>query len=234
MQRLAMDLRVLSRELALYLEHQVRVGFFGSGVGLSLILGFSVAYACYYLSSIAKKPQLVIGGESFSRFLQDHCPVVTETYYPTVWCWESRGQTLLRPFITSKPPVQYRNELIKTADGGQISLDWFDNNNSAYYVDASTRPTILLLPGLTGTSKESYILHMIHLSEELGYSSGDSAVPLNILPEQFSVSCTVPSYWPLASLLMDQNPIGNQELQHLDTQSQSISIHLQHLIFAVQ
>ncbi|XP_055092601.2 phospholipase ABHD3 isoform X2 [Symphalangus syndactylus] len=169
MQRLAMDLRMLSRELSLYLEHQVRVGFFGSGVGLSLILGFSVAYACYYLSSIAKKPQLVTGGESFSRFLQDHCPVVTETYYPTVWCWESRGQTLLRPFITSKPPVQYRNELIKTADGGQISLDWFDNDNSTCYMDASTRPTILLLPGLTGTSKESYILHMIHLSEELGY-----------------------------------------------------------------
>lgn len=55
-----------------------------------------------------QKPQLVTGGESFSRFLQDHCPVVTETYYPTVWCWESRGQTLLRPFITAKPPVQYR------------------------------------------------------------------------------------------------------------------------------
>lgn len=54
MQRLAMDLRMLSRELSLYLEHQVRIGFFGSGVGLSLILGFSVAYACYYLSSIAK------------------------------------------------------------------------------------------------------------------------------------------------------------------------------------
>ncbi|KAF7482177.1 Hypothetical predicted protein [Marmota monax] len=169
MQRLAMDLRMLSRELSLYLEHQIRVGFFGSGVGLSLILGFSVAYACYYLSSIAKKPQLVTGGESFNRFLQNHCPVVTETYYPTVWCWESRGQTLLRPFITSKPPVQYRNELIKTADGGQISLDWFDNDNSVCYTDGSTRPTILLLPGLTGTSKESYILHMIHLSEELGY-----------------------------------------------------------------
>ncbi|XP_020951830.1 phospholipase ABHD3 isoform X4 [Sus scrofa] len=115
------------------------------------------------------KPQLVTGGESFSRFLQDHCPVVTETYYPTVWCWESRGQTLLRPFITSKPLVQYRNELIKTADGGQISLDWFDNDSSKCYMDASTRPTVLLLPGLTGTSKESYILHMIHLSEELGY-----------------------------------------------------------------
>lgn len=61
------------------------------------------------------------------------------------------------------------SELIKTADGGQISLDWFDNCNSKCYMDATTRPTILLLPGLTGTSKESYILHMIHLSEELGY-----------------------------------------------------------------
>ena len=54
MQRLAMDLRMLSRELSLYLEHQVRIGLFGSGVGLSLILGFSFAYACYYMSSIAK------------------------------------------------------------------------------------------------------------------------------------------------------------------------------------
>lgn len=60
MQRLAMDLRMLSRELSLYLEHQVQVGFFGSGVGLSLILGFSVAYACYYLSSIAKVSRGVV------------------------------------------------------------------------------------------------------------------------------------------------------------------------------
>ncbi|NXS26284.1 ABHD3 Phospholipase, partial [Pomatostomus ruficeps] len=165
----AMDWQVLTRELSLYLESQVRVGFFGSGVGLSLVLGFGVAYACYYLNSIAKKPQLVASNDRFCRFLEEYCPVVTETYYPTIWCWEGRVQTLLRPFITSRPQVQYRNELIKTADGGQISLDWFDNNDSSYYPDASTRPTVLLLPGLTGTSKESYILHMIHQSETLGY-----------------------------------------------------------------
>ncbi|XP_068860697.1 phospholipase ABHD3 isoform X4 [Aphelocoma coerulescens] len=165
----AMDWQVLTRELSLYLESQVRVGFLGSGVGLSLVLGFGVAYACYYLNSIAKKPQLVASNDRFCRFLEEYCPVVTETYYPTIWCWEGRVQTLLRPFITSRPQVQYRNELIKTADGGQISLDWFDNNDSSYYPDASTRPTVLLLPGLTGTSKESYILHMIHQSETLGY-----------------------------------------------------------------
>uniref|UniRef100_A0A8D0L5C7 Phospholipase ABHD3 n=1 Tax=Sphenodon punctatus TaxID=8508 RepID=A0A8D0L5C7_SPHPU len=164
-----MNLQVLTRELSLFLESRVRVGLFGSGVGFTLVLCFGATYACYYLSSIAKKPQLVTGSKTFCHFLQGHCPVVTETYYPTVWCWEGRVQTLLRPFITSWPPMQYRNDLIKTADGGQISLDWFDNHDSIRYPDANTRPTILLLPGLTGTSKESYILHIIQQSETLGY-----------------------------------------------------------------
>ncbi|XP_063779644.1 phospholipase ABHD3 isoform X1 [Pseudophryne corroboree] len=164
------NLQGLTRELTLYLESQVQVGLFGSGVGLSLVLGFGAAYACYYLSAIAKKPQLVTGGEPLCRFLKTYCPAVTETYYPTLWCWEGRAQTLLRPFITVKPPVHYTNELIKTADGGQISLDWFSNDdNNTLYPDSGTRPTILLLPGLTGTSRVSYILHMIKHSEELGY-----------------------------------------------------------------
>lgn len=62
-----------------------------------------------------------------------------------------------------------RSELIRAADGGQISLDWFDNGDSAAYPDPVTRPTVLLLPGLTGTSRESYILHMVQQSRELGY-----------------------------------------------------------------
>ncbi|XP_034982344.1 phospholipase ABHD3 [Zootoca vivipara] len=164
-----MNLQGLTQEVSFYLESRVREGLLASGVGWSLVLCFGAAYACYYLSSIAKKPQLVTGSKGLSCFLQDHCPVVTETYYPTVWCWEGRIQTLLRPFITSRPSVQYRNELITATDGGQISLDWFDNHDSIHYPDASIRPTILLLPGLTGTSKESYILHMIQESKTLGY-----------------------------------------------------------------
>ncbi|XP_039184530.1 phospholipase ABHD3 [Crotalus tigris] len=155
------------QELSMYLES--REGLLASGIGWSLVLCFGAAYVCYYLRTIAKKPQLITGNENFCQFLQDQCPVLTEIYYPTVWCWEGHLQTLLRPFITSKPNVQYRNELITATDGGQISMDWFDNHNSIQYPDSSTRPTILLLPGLTGTSKESYILHMIQQSKTLGY-----------------------------------------------------------------
>ncbi|MEQ2157637.1 Phospholipase abhd3 [Goodea atripinnis] len=166
---LDLNFNILTRDLSHYLENQVKVGLFGSGVGLSLMLGFSAAYTCYYLISVAKKPQLISGGKTFCQFLKEQCPVVSETYYPTFWCWESRIQTLLRPFVTAKPGVVYRNELIKAADGGQISVDWFDNDDSLSYPDPTTRPTVLLLPGLTGTSRESYILHMVQQSRDLGY-----------------------------------------------------------------
>ncbi|XP_041847907.1 phospholipase ABHD3 isoform X2 [Melanotaenia boesemani] len=102
------DFNILTRDLSHYLENQVKVELFGSGVGLSLVLGFSAAYTCYYLISVAKKPQLISGGKKFYQFLREQCPVVSETYYPTFWCWESRIQTLLRPFVTAKPGVIYR------------------------------------------------------------------------------------------------------------------------------
>ena len=66
-------------------------------------------------------------------------------------------------------PTHLCSELIKAADGGQISLDWFDNDDSIAHPDPATRPTVLLLPGLTGTSRESYILHMVQQSRDLGY-----------------------------------------------------------------
>lgn len=66
-------------------------------------------------------------------------------------------------------PSCLHSELIKAADGGQISLDWFDNDDSVSHPDPATRPTVLLLPGLTGTSRESYILHMVQQSRDLGY-----------------------------------------------------------------
>ncbi|NP_001004569.1 phospholipase ABHD3 [Danio rerio] len=166
---LELNFNLFTSDLSLYLKNQVKVGLFGSGVGLSVVLGFSAAYACYYLISVAKKPLLIAGGNKFHQFLRDQCPVVSETYYPTFWCWESRVQTLLRPFVTAKPWVNYRNELIRAPDGGQISLDWFDNDDSVSHPDQSTRPTVLLLPGLTGTSRESYILHMVQQSRDLGY-----------------------------------------------------------------
>jgi len=47
-------------------------------------------------------------------------------------------------------PVCGTRETLETPDGGIVCLDWFDNDTSTIYKDAASRPTVLVLPGLTG------------------------------------------------------------------------------------
>lgn len=76
------------------------------------------------------------------------------------------GSTMRYLFI----PLSH-SELIRTADGGQISLDWVDNEVSATYPEASTRPTVLILPGLTGNSQQWYVRQAISQATRCGYRS---------------------------------------------------------------
>nr|XP_020503068.1 phospholipase ABHD3-like isoform X2 [Labrus bergylta] len=115
------------------------------------------------------KTPVLVSGKAFSAFLHKHCPVVAERFSPTPWCWGGRLQTLVCALLKSRPRVTYRNELIRTIDGGQISLDWVDNKANATYPESSTRPTVLILPGLTGNSQQSYVLHAIRQATLRGY-----------------------------------------------------------------
>ncbi|XP_072264689.1 protein ABHD1 [Pyxicephalus adspersus] len=134
----------------------------------ALLLGVGVTWGCYYLHYICKRPRLVASG-ALRQFLESHCPVVRDKFCPTFWCVGGRIQTIVRVLLLPQPPVSYRNEVIGTADGGQISLDWSDNEDSAQFPESSSRPTVLLLPGLTGNSRQSYILHLVQRAQRDGY-----------------------------------------------------------------
>ncbi|XP_056409605.1 phospholipase ABHD3-like isoform X2 [Hyla sarda] len=114
------------------------------------------------------RPRLVCSGP-LRQFLESHCPVVMEKFCPTFWCSGGRLQTIVRVILASKPHVSYRNEVLRTEDGGQISLDWMDNDESPHFPDPASRPTIILLPGLTGNSHQSYILHLVRRATSDGY-----------------------------------------------------------------
>lgn len=131
------------------------------------ICSFTAA-VCYLWGRKSQAPVLV-SNEAFSVFLHKHCPAVAECFSPTPWCWGGRLQTLVCALIKSRPPVNYRNEFISTPDGGQISLDWVDNQDSVPYPESSTRPTLLILPGLTGNSKQSYVRHATRQATRRGY-----------------------------------------------------------------
>lgn len=129
----------------------------------------SLTAALYYVWGRKCQVPTLVSSKAFSVFLHKHCPVVSERFSPTPWCWGGRFQTLVCALLKSRPPVTYRNERIRTADGGQISLDWVDNEASASYPESSTRPTVLILPGLTGNSQQSYVRHAISQAARRGY-----------------------------------------------------------------
>ncbi|XP_063079011.1 phospholipase ABHD3-like isoform X2 [Engraulis encrasicolus] len=115
------------------------------------------------------KPPVLVCGEGLRVFLQQYCPIVRERFCPTPWCRGGRMQTLIRVLIKSSPPIKYRNERLGMRDGGQVCLDWLDNDESRRYPDASVRPIILVLPGLTGNSRQTYVLHAVQQATEQGY-----------------------------------------------------------------
>ncbi|KAL5014610.1 hypothetical protein ScPMuIL_008880 [Solemya velum] len=137
-------------------------------VSVAIVIG--ACYSLYYLLYIVKKPLVACNDKKLQSFLNKYCPSLKEKYWPTFWCFEARAQTVLRTIIKSFPKVKYESETLVTPDGGEIKLDWYQNNNDVYPEEA-TRPTIVMLPGLTGRFNQSYILHFVQEAARLNYRS---------------------------------------------------------------
>ncbi|KAM9196867.1 protein ABHD1 isoform 2-T2 [Mergus octosetaceus] len=112
----------------------------------------------------APKRPVLAGGPRLVAFLRRRCPALRAPFRPTAWCPEGRLQTVLRALLQSCPAVRYRSESLRTPDGGQLVLDWADGSALP-----AACPTVLLLPGLAGSSQASYVLHMVRGATRAGY-----------------------------------------------------------------
>lgn len=128
--------------------------------GALLGIGFCV----YYLFEVVKTPMLVCANGPFRSFLEAHVPLVRNKFWPTLWCFESRAQTIIASVLRSRilPPIIYRREILTLSDGGEVALDWAEEGS------LTTSPIVIILPGLTGASQAEYIKCLITSAKKVG------------------------------------------------------------------
>ncbi|XP_071855353.1 phospholipase ABHD3-like [Apostichopus japonicus] len=128
------------------------------------------AYVAYYLKRVVKRPMFACGNKKLEGFLRNHVPSAFQAYWPPFWCFQSHAHTILAVLFRLFIRKSYRREFTTTPDGGEIILDWLDANESSN-ISSDRRPIVLIMPGLTGSSQESYIKHYADDMQRLGFRS---------------------------------------------------------------
>ncbi|XP_029679738.1 phospholipase ABHD3 isoform X2 [Formica exsecta] len=123
-----------------------------------------VGFCIYYLCEVVKTPLLACADGPFRSFLEANIPLVQNKFWPTLWCFESRAQTIIASLLRSRilPPIKYRREILTLPDGGEVALDWAEKDCSV------TSPIVIVLPGLTGGSQAEYVKCLVSAARKVG------------------------------------------------------------------
>lgn len=131
------------------------------------LVGLTLGAGCllYYLFDAAKVPVVACRRGAWRGFLEQHLTILQERYWPTPWCYESRCQTIMASVLRARlPDVKYKREMLELKDGGQACLDWLDDGLEG----EDAHPTVLILPGLTGSSQSEYVKSFVLAVQESG------------------------------------------------------------------
>ncbi|KAL0446530.1 UNVERIFIED_CONTAM: Embryogenesis-associated protein [Sesamum latifolium] len=117
-------------------------------------------------SSSKSHPSLEVIGGAVDTFLPAlktlHLPYVP---YPFVG-WNCHVETIFAAFFRSLPDVRFRRECLRTRDDGAVALDWVSGDDRNL---PSNSPVLILLPGLTGGSEDTYVRHMLLRARSKGW-----------------------------------------------------------------
>ena len=103
-----------------------------------------------------QQTELIAKGDSAIRKLCEGIECVRSGYMPSFWASLSPRFCALATFFAQYSLYhEYFREVVNTPDGGQIAIDWVN-------LGSPKRIIVLILSGLSGTSKENYLTHIVH------------------------------------------------------------------------
>ncbi|KAK2981920.1 hypothetical protein RJ640_019140 [Escallonia rubra] len=111
-------------------------------------------------------PSLEVTGGGRDSFLPA-LKTLTRPYHPfPLVGWNRHVETIFATYFRSRPDVRFRRECLRTKDGGAVALDWVSGDHRRLPADS---PLLILLPGLTGGSGDTYVRHMLNRARDKGW-----------------------------------------------------------------
>ncbi|KAJ3116118.1 hypothetical protein HK100_001150 [Physocladia obscura] len=106
---------------------------------------------------------------ALASLVRAKCPSLARgSFRPTLWLPTGHAQTVYAGLISKFPElrVDYDREICDLPDGGLVAIDWAPKN---YRDLAQSSPILILLHGLAGGSRETYICDLVPEALKLGY-----------------------------------------------------------------
>lgn len=183
----------------LHTEARHRRGYMRISAGLAdpaiLATAATALAATVFVTMARRKPAKTytqVQPTSFNKGVLSRIPSLTSGYSKFLIAG-GHVETIFAAWFRRNPPVEYDRELLQTPDGGSVALDYHRlPPNRDLLEDA---PVVILLPGLTGGSHDSYVRHMVGAASQYGFRSvvfnsrGTSDQPVTS-PQFYSASFT--------------------------------------------
>jgi len=113
--------------------------------------------AVYYIFNVSQVPKIYTSSSTLSNFLSNHVPCLQDKYFPNLFFWEGRIQSILglSQRLPSSLKLSYSREIFQLSDGGEVALDFLGPPKN----QAESAPSLLVLfcPGITSSSQTSYV-----------------------------------------------------------------------------
>ncbi|KAJ3262715.1 hypothetical protein HDU77_000231 [Chytriomyces hyalinus] len=105
---------------------------------------------------------------SLAALVKSQCPSLKRPFYPTPLLFNGHMQTFWAAAISKMPDLRadYDREMLDLPDGGLVAIDWAPRFHTEL---PSNSPIIIMLHGLAGGSRETYVLDFVPHALKHGY-----------------------------------------------------------------